>query len=116
MTTKSLLITGALGLSLAAGIADAKSYVITLSGPTSIGANQFKAGEYEVKVQGSQMVVTDEDRGKSVSVPATIEHSDRKFADTSVESTDKDGRTTITAITLGGSDTRVVVDSGTPTQ
>ena len=109
MTIKSLRIAGALSLFMFAGIAAAKSYQVTLDSVATAGTNELKAGQYEVKLEGSQVVFTDEDRGKSISVPVTVEHGAKKFSDTVLESTNKDGKVTIEAITLGGSDTRVVL-------
>lgn len=73
------------------------------------GTNQLKAGEYEVKVQGTQAIVTDEAHGKSVTVSVTIEHADRKFDATAVESVSKEGKDNIKSIGLGGSNTRLVL-------
>jgi hypothetical protein len=108
MTGKSLLMFGALTLS-SLGIASAKSYDITLNAPAQAGASELKPGEYKLKVEGSQAVFTDERDGKSFSVPVKIENSDRKFDNTSVESTNQDGMDHIQAIDLGGSKTRLAV-------
>jgi hypothetical protein len=106
MTLKSLFLTGALAL-FTLGIASAKSYDITLTSPTMAGATQLKAGDYEVKLQGDQVVFTDEASGKSVTVPATVEQNDKKFDRTTVETVDKGGTTSVAVITLGGSTTRI---------
>jgi hypothetical protein len=80
-----------------------------LSAPTKAGATELKPGEYRVKVEGSQAVFTDTQNGKTFSVAVKIENSDRKFANTSVESTNQGGMDTIQAIDLGGSSTRLAV-------
>ena len=54
MTTKSLLLVATLAL---AGIASAKSYNITLSAPMKAGSVQLPAGEYSLKVQGSNAIL-----------------------------------------------------------
>jgi hypothetical protein len=108
MTVKSFFVVCVLTVSMTA-IASAKSYYFTLTGPTMAGTNELKAGEYEVRLQGTQVILTDETRGKSVTVPVTIEHADKKFNDTAVESINKDGKDSIHAIMLGGSDTRIVL-------
>jgi len=108
MTIKSLLITSVLALSIA-GIASAKSYYFTLTGPAVAGTNQLKPGEYEVKLQGSQVVLTDEAHGKSITVPVTVEQNAKKFDDTQVETTTKNGTDNIHSISLGGSTTRIVL-------
>jgi hypothetical protein len=106
MTVKSLFITSALAL-FTLGIASAKSYDITLTSPTMAGASQLKPGDYEVKLQGDQVIITDEANGKSVTVPVTVEHNDKKFDHTTVETTDKNGTTSVAVISLGGSTTRL---------
>jgi hypothetical protein len=109
MTAKSLFVVGALTLS-SLGIASAKTYDITLTSPTMAGATDLKAGEYKLKVEGSQAVFTDAQNAKSiVSVPVKVENSDKKFNYTSVESTDQNGVTSIHAIDLGDSNTRLTL-------
>jgi hypothetical protein len=108
MTLKSFFAICVLIVSVAT-IASAKSYYFTLTGPTLAGTNELKAGAYEVKLEGSQAILTDQTRGKSVTIPVTIEHAEKKFNDTEVESTNKDGKDSIRAIMLGGSDTRIVL-------
>jgi len=110
MKAKSLLVISAMALSFA-GIASAKSWDFRLDSPTTVGANQLKAGDYQVKVDGNQAVVTDEAHGKAVKIPVTVEHSDKKFDNTEVETTTtKDGKDTIHSISLGGSDTKLVLN------
>jgi len=105
VTVKSLLVISALAI-ITTGIAAAKSYSVTLTAPTKVGATELKPGEYEVSVKGSQAVFTS-DSGKSFSVPVTIGQSDKKFGDTIVDSTSKDGEDNIKEIDLGGSTTKL---------
>jgi hypothetical protein len=105
MTAKSFLIVGALALG-SLGIASAKSYDFSLGESTMIGQQALKAGEYKVKVEGSEAVFTDVQSGKSFTVSVTIEHNGQKFDRTAVESsTAADGMDKINKIDLGGSDT-----------
>ena len=106
MTVKSLLIVSALALS-AAGIASAKSYSVNFNSPAKVGATDIKPGEYQVKVEGAEAVFTDAQNGKSFRVPVKIEQSNRKFDDTSVDTTSANGVDTIHEIDLGGSTTRL---------
>jgi hypothetical protein len=108
MTGKSLLIVGALTLS-SFGLASAKSYDIILSAPAKAGATELKPGEYKLKVEGSQATFTDAQSSKSFTVPVKVENGAKKFANTSVESTNQDGMDNIHAIDLGGSNTRLTV-------
>jgi hypothetical protein len=108
MTAKSLLMVGAVTLA-SLGIASAKSYDIMLAAPAKAGATELKAGEYKLKVEGSQAVFTDQENSKSFSVPVQVENSGKKFNDTAVESTNRDGMDQIQAIDLGGSNTRLTL-------
>ncbi|HTB19341.1 MAG TPA: hypothetical protein VK708_14575 [Bryobacteraceae bacterium] len=109
MNGKSLLMVGALALA-SLGIASAKTYDIILEHPANAGTNQLKAGEYKVKVEGSQAVFTDARNGKSsISVPVKIENGDKKFGDTTLETDDQTGVSNIREIDLGGSNTRLML-------
>jgi hypothetical protein len=98
MTSKSLLLIGTLAL---AGIASAKSYDIVLSSPQKAGSIQLAAGEYSLKVQGSNAIFTNVETGKSVTAPVKVENATKKFEQTAVDSTGDQ----IKSIELGGSNT-----------
>jgi hypothetical protein len=102
MTTKSLLLIGTLAL---AGIASAKSYDIVLSSSVKAGNVQLAAGEYTLKVQGSNAVFTNVDTGKSFTTAVKAQDAGKKFNATAVDSNTKDGSEKITSIELGGSST-----------
>ena len=104
MTTKSLLLIGTLAL---AGIASAKSYDIVLSSPAKAGSVQLAAGEYSLKVQGSNAVFTNVDTGKTFTTAVKSEDAGRKFNATAVDTNSKNGSDEITAIELGGSSTKL---------
>jgi hypothetical protein len=103
---KPLFIVGALTLA-SFGIASAKSYDITLGSPAQVGATQLKAGEYKVKVEGTNAVLTDMHDMKSYTVPVKIEHAGQKFGQTSVNTRNQNGVEQVFEITLGGSDTKL---------
>jgi len=98
MKTKSLLIIGTLAL---AGIASAKSYDIILSAPATAGSIQLPAGEYSLKLKGSNAVFTNVETGKSVSAAVKVENAAKKFDVTAVDS----NANQIKSIELGGSNT-----------
>lgn len=106
MTIKSLLLTGALAVA-ALSIASAKSYDIILSTPTRVANNALKAGEYKVKVEGSNAVFTDVDSGKTYSAPIKIENASKKFDVTAVGTQKKSDADRIQSIELGGTTTRI---------
>ncbi len=108
MNAKSLLIVGALTLA-SIGVASAKSYDVILSAPAMAGSTELKPGEYKVKVQGSEAVFTDQQSSKSFSIPVKIENGNKKFNNTSIESTKNGGMDTIKSIDLADSNTRLMV-------
>ena len=104
MTTKSLLLIATLAL---AGIANAKSYDITLSTPVKAGSVQLAAGEYSLKVQGSNAIFTNVRTGKSFTAAVKAETADKKFGVTAVICDTKDGDSHIMSVELGGSSTKL---------
>jgi len=109
MTTKSLLIVGALALG-SLSVAGAKSYDILLDGPTRVGSTQLKPGQYKVKVDGSQVVFTDATSEKSVTAAAKIASNDKKFEHTTVQTNSQNGVDNLQEIDLGGSTTKLQFD------
>jgi len=106
MTSKSLILAGALALSTLC-IANAKTYEITLAAPTKVGNVQLKAGQYRLKVDGSNATFTAVETDKSVSTPVKVQTTDKKFDNTRVDA-DKEGTTdVIKDIELGGSKMRI---------
>jgi len=106
MRAKSFLFVGALGLA-SLGIASAKTYDIFLNGPAKAGNTELKAGEYRVKVEGSQAVFTDVQSSKTYIAPVKIENNSKKFGSTAVETTNSGDMANIQAIELGGSNTKL---------
>jgi hypothetical protein len=106
MNIKSLLIVGALSLA-SLGIASAKSYDIILSNPTRVGATELKAGEYKLKVEGTQATFTDVQTSKTWTAAVKVENSAKKFDQTSLETTNKGDMDDVKSIELGGSNTKI---------
>jgi hypothetical protein len=104
MTTKSMLLTATLAL---AGIANAKSYDITLAAPTKAGSVQLASGEYSLKVQGSNAIFTNVQTGKRFTTAVKMEDAGMKFDVTAVVTDTKDGDSRITSVELGGSSTKL---------
>ena len=106
MTAKSLLIVGALTLS-SIGIASAKSFDVVLGTPTMAGSTELKAGEYKLKIEGTQAVFTEAQGSKSFTVPVKVQNADKKFDQTTVETTNQNGMDNIRVIDLAGSTTKL---------
>jgi outer membrane protein assembly factor BamB len=101
---KSLFFAGLLSLSSLV-VAGSKSYPIVIDTAAKAGSVQLAKGDYTVQVEGDKAVFTDQHR-KSVSVSVKLDTgTGKKFANTSVEATHKDGTVTIQSIHLGGSTT-----------
>ena len=106
MTKRSLLLLGVLAM-FSLPIASAKSYSIALTGPTVVGGTQLPAGEYTLKVEGSNAVLTNVNTDKSVTAPIKIENATKKYDVTSVETTVEGSAQHIVDIQLGGSTTKL---------
>jgi hypothetical protein len=85
----------------------AKTYSFVLADPAVAGNAQLKAGEYHLKLDGAQVVLTDKDRNR-IDTNAKVETGERKFEATAVTTLNEDGASRIVSIELGGS-TNVVV-------
>jgi hypothetical protein len=106
MTNRLLLWSGALALS-AVAFAGSKTYDLTLSSPEKVGSAQLAAGEYKLKLDGSNAIITGAQNGKSVTVPVKVENGDTKYDSTMFNSTTLGGSGQITSIELGGSKTKL---------
>jgi len=84
-------------------IANAKTYEITLSSVTKVGSVQLKAGQYTVKVTGTNAVFTQEETAKSFTTPVKVENGDKKFESTQVNATKEGSTDVVKEIELGGS-------------
>lgn len=110
MTTKSVLTLGAMAL-FTLGIASAKSYDIRLDNPTTVGSTQLKAGQYKVKVNGSQAVFMDANSSKSYTAAVKTTTNTTKFDQTVVQTTSQNGMDNLKEIDLGGSTTKLEFES-----
>ena len=110
--TNRLLLVGALALA-SLSLASAKSYDITLTQAAKAGSVQLTAGQYRLKVKGSNAVFTNVDNNKSVTVPVKVESAEKKFDQTAIDTTDADGTPKVESIELGGSTTKLSSNSRT---
>lgn len=109
---KKLLAIGVLTLS-SLSLLSAKTYEILISAPTKAGSVQLKAGQYTVKVEGSNAIFTEVKSSESFTTPVQVETGDKKFDDTKIQRT-KDGNTDrLEEIQLGGSKTKLEFRTGT---
>jgi hypothetical protein len=102
---KSLVLGVVLSLSSLC-FAGQKSYDVIFSSPATVSGVKLPAGEYKVKVDGTNAVFTDS-KAKSVSAPVKVETGAKKFQFTAVDAS-KDGNVDkVNAIEFGGSTTRI---------
>ena len=92
---------------LVACLAFAKSYTFRLSVPAEIGGALLKPGEYSLKLDAEQIVLTDKDHRK-IETNATVEISDNKFDQTSLLISNADRTSRIQSVQLGGTNKKVV--------
>ena len=103
---KKIFLTAVLAAS-ALTIANAKTYDIIVSNTTKAGSVELKAGEYKLKVDGSNATFTSVDSSKSFTTPVKVENSDQKFDQTKIETTKDGDQDRLQEIDLGGSHTKL---------
>lgn len=89
------------------GIASAKSYDIRLDNTTTVGSTQLKAGEYKVKVTGTQATFIDSNTSKSYTATVKTTTNTSKFDQTVVQTSNQNGVDSLKEIDLGGSTTKL---------
>ncbi|SPE28983.1 conserved exported hypothetical protein [Candidatus Sulfopaludibacter sp. SbA3] len=106
MTAKSLLLAGVLALSTLS-LASAKTFEISLAGPTKAGNLTLKPGQYRLKVDGTKATFTEVETSKQFTTTVKVDTTDKKFDDTRVDA-NKEGTTdVIKDIELGGTKTKL---------
>jgi maltose-binding protein MalE len=106
MTVKSMLLVGALAVA-SLSVASAKTYEISLSGPTKAGSVTLKPGQYRLKVDGNTATFTYVETSKQFTTPVKVTTSDKKFDDTRVDANKDGGTDVIKDIELGGTKTKI---------
>jgi hypothetical protein len=106
MNLKSILMVGALSLSSVI-LLNAKTYEIHLYTPAMAGTVQLPAGDYKLKVDGTNAVLKDTDSNKTYTTAVKVETEDKKFDETAVITDNNNGATHIRSIEIGGSNTKL---------
>jgi len=83
-----------------------KSYDVIFSTPSTISDVKLAAGEYKVKVDGTNAVFTDS-KAKTVTAPVKVDTRTKKFSYTAVDATKEGDVDKVNAIEFGGSTTRL---------
>lgn len=98
---KFILLFAVAGLS----VAGAKSYDVTFTSPAVLGAMEVPAGQYQLKLDGSKITLTNASNGKRLETDATVQAMPTKFSETVVQSKHIDGKDLVDEIQLGGTKT-----------
>ncbi len=88
----------------------AKTYTITLSDASKVGDRELKPGNYALKLEGNKAVFLDRTRKPVLETSVKVENAARKFDSTAIEFRKVDGANRIQAISLGGSNLKLVFD------
>jgi hypothetical protein len=107
MFKRIAVLTLLVGVYLVSAKSGAKTYSFVLNDPAVAGDVQLKPGEYHIKFDGAQIVLTDKDR-KPIDTNAKVETGERKFDVTAVTTLNQDGANRLVSIELGGSASVVV--------
>jgi hypothetical protein len=101
MKLKAFLFLALAGLSFAG----TKSYDVTFDAPAVLGPMEVERGQYKVSFDGSKVTLVNQATRKSFETTATVQTSEKKFNDTTVESKRSEGKLLIDEIQLGGTKT-----------
>ena len=106
---KRLLVIAALSILVLAAKNGAKNYSFSVSDPSIAGTASLKPGDYNIKVDGEQVTVTDKS-GNRIDTTAKLETADSKFEHTAVTTTGGYGPKKILSIEIGGTKCKLVFE------
>jgi hypothetical protein len=95
---------------LLAGMAFAadKSYTVSFLLPVTVGGTELKAGDYRFAVQDQKIVIK---HGRQTTEAAVkVETGNAKYATTSVQYHNADGKYKVSEIQIGGTNMKLVMD------
>ena len=102
---KNSLLIGVFALASIA-FAGSKTYDINLSKASKAGSIELAAGEYQMKVEGTNVTFTDRHH-KTFTTVIKVESSEKKFQYTAVDSSEVGSKDLIHSITLAGTTTKI---------
>jgi VCBS repeat-containing protein len=95
---------------LSAVLLSAKTYSFTIHDSATAGTVQLKPGDYKLKLDGSQVLLTD-NNGEQIDTGAAVQTGERKYDHTSILTSVVDGTNRVVAIEIGGTKTMIVFES-----
>lgn len=103
---KLMLVFATFALALATA---ASSYTVNVGDPTWVAGKELQPGDYKVQIDGNKVTLKS---GKNViEVPGKVESTDRKFDTTAIVSQTENGKLKMSEIRLGGTKTKIVIDT-----
>ena len=106
MRLKSVLLATVLAI-FTLSMTFAKTYDVSFSSTTKVGSVQLKAGDYHLKVDGNKATFIEVNSAKATTTDVKVENSDKKFDQTTVNSTTDGGTSVVKDIELGGSKIKI---------
>lgn len=103
---KSAWLAGVLAL-FTLCVASAKTYSVSFSAPAKVGTAQLKAGDYQIKIDGSKITFIDVKTNKGVTTDGKIENVTKSFDGTRVETTTQGDTNVVKDIEVGGSKIKI---------
>jgi hypothetical protein len=89
-------------VSASAAAEKARSYELSLNTATKVGTQVLTAGDYKLRLEGSNAVFTNESSKATFTAPATLEPGNAKFEQTSIRTVQDAGEPRIISIGLRG--------------
>ena len=99
---------------VALSVASAATYDVSLLEPSVVKGKALKPGDYRLDVKENSVVIMKGNKAQ-VEVPAKMEDTHQRFDRTRVLYNDNHGKFTIQEIELGGTTTKVTLDTGVQT-
>ena len=105
IVTPSAVMLGLLSVGLAsagAATGKARSYQLSLNTAMKVDSQVLAAGDYKLKLEGSNAIFTKQSSKATFTVPAKLEAGNAKFDHTTILVDQDAGQSRITSIELGG--------------
>ncbi len=93
-----------------AAIASAAQHRVTLFEESIVNGTTLKPGDYKLVIEGDKAMLSR--AGQKVEAPVSVQKADAKYSTTSVRYNSGGGKQRVQEIRLGGTDTKVVFESG----
>jgi len=105
MLKKFLLTAGTFALAVAGAT------TLHIFDPTWVNGTELKPGDYKMDVEGNHAII--KHGNTSVDVPVTVQQTNEKYPETQLRLSTVSGQTVLKEVRIGGTQTKVVIDSGT---